>query len=65
MVGITVMVLSVLTGLMLYLVVERGKANVRAMMRSIGVDITAPVKRSGTEQEGARRRGGGGRNHDR
>ena len=46
-VGIIVMVVSVLTGLMLYLVVERAKANVRAMMRSIGVDVTAPVRRPG------------------
>lgn len=64
-VGIIVMVVSVLTGLMLYLVVERAKANVRAMMRSIGVDITAPVRRPGkvpTPDTSRQRRGGHG--HD-
>lgn len=52
-VGIAVMVLSAIVAITLYLVVERGKANVRAMMRSIGVDITTPIKRPGKEHEGS------------
>ena len=51
--GVAILVVSVLAGLILYLVVNRAKMNVRAIMRAAGVDISAPrAKRDAREGEG-------------
>ena len=53
-VGVAVLIVSVLAGLILYLVVNRAKMNVRAIMRAAGVDIDTPrSKRDAREGEGA------------
>ena len=52
-VGVAVLVVSVLVSLILYLVVNRAKMNVRAIMRAAGVDIDTPrSKRDAQEGEG-------------
>ena len=52
-VGVAVLVVSVLASLILYLVVNRAKMNVRAIMRAAGVDIDTPCsKRDAREGEG-------------
>lgn len=52
-VGVAVLVVSVLASLILYLVVNRAKMNVRAIMRAAGVDIDTPrSKRDAREGEG-------------
>ena len=57
-VGVAVLVVSVL---ILYLVVNRAKMNVRAIMRAAGVDIGTPrSKRDAREGEGAGDAGGAG-----
>lgn len=58
-VGVAVLVVSVLAGLILCLVVNRAKMNVRAIMRAAGVDIDTPrSKRDVREGDGTGDAGG-------